>query len=295
MLKSFSQSFPGYLSTSYKSIIKYTFIAGLCVFLVVASLAPFGLSKLPLAKLFLDAAFFGVTTFAVTFTNSVLWPIALPNLFKEESWTVYKELLMMIWHIVTITFANLFLVHFLYESPITLYYFLKIGAITTSIGIIPVSLSIFIKQNLLLAKYNTVARTLNAKLSPVDETLAYEGQPAKIVLHGTNKGEVVEIALSTLLYLEAEQNYVKIVTESSKPLRIRSTLKQVEAKIQVVPSLYRCHRAFVINLAKVEQISGNAQGLKLHFSKSSTLIPVSRNYNKEIADRLQALKGHKIK
>jgi DNA-binding LytR/AlgR family response regulator len=55
-------------------------------------------------------------------------------------------------------------------------------------------------------------------------------------------------------------------------------------------SFFRCHRAFIVNLDKIEQVEGNAQGYKIKLQGAENLIPVSRNLNREFSDRLLAFR-----
>ena len=59
-----------------------------------------------------------------------------------------------------------------------------------------------------------------------------------------------------------------------------SLTKKIHKEIQVKESssLKRCHRSHLVNLKKVKNISGNAQGLKLELINQSEMVPVSRNY-----------------
>ena len=54
---------------------------------------------------------------------------------------------------------------------------------------------------------------------------------------------------------------------------------------------FRCHRAYIINLDKVEQVEGNAQGYKLKVRGTEERVPVSRSLNKEFSDRLLSVRG----
>lgn len=290
MLKVLDQPFPGYLSSSIKTILLYTFYAGLCVTLVLVLFAPYGLSKLQLTTLLLHGVFFGLVTFIIAFANSTVLPLVMPGVFAEEYWTVRRELLMMFWNILSIALVNLLLAHLLYDNPIAWSGFLKIGAITISIGIFPVSLSIFIKQHLLLKQYYNDAKALDLKLNRADSSPIVENHQQEIVLNGENQGEKIKVSVDRLLYLESEQNYVKIVTESANPVLIRSTLKQAEFAVQSISHLYRCHRAYIVNLSKIKHVSGNAQGLKLHLSED-TIIPVSRNNSKETVALLEQMRS----
>jgi DNA-binding LytR/AlgR family response regulator len=62
---------------------------------------------------------------------------------------------------------------------------------------------------------------------------------------------------------------------------LRATLKQMEDALEAYPMIVRCHRAFMVNLAQVEQISSNSRAMQLVMRHSHDAIPVSRsNVNK---------------
>ena len=132
-------------------------------------------------------------------------------------------------------------------------------------------------------------------------------QDSQITLEGTTN-EHVTLDISNLLYIEAVGNYVKIVSkrEKSEPDLIseheqarptvkvcqlqgnevhtnmlRATMKQMEDSLQAYPMIVRCHRAFMVNLGQVEQISSNSRAMQLVMRHSHDAIPVSRsNVNK---------------
>ena len=295
MLKVLTQPFPGYLETSKRSIIKYTSYAGLCVFIVLVLLKPFGLAKLPTGTLLLHAIYFGIVTVSVASLNSVVVPRSFRSVFIEECWTVGKELVMMLWNLLTITVINLFLVNLLYKSGLGFSRILEMAAITFSIGIFPVGVSVLLKQQLLLKKYYLSAKEITASLPiRVDERNNYLDIPNQsITITGENQGDILSIPLGSLICIEAFQNYVKIHFEENSRIHvriIRSTLKVVEESLKSYPHLYRCQRAYIVNLSKVEHISGNAQGYKLHFKGMDSSIPVSRNNSNEIARKVSSFR-----
>src|SRR5918911_231215 len=95
-----SQPFPGY-QFSWR-ILRFSFFAGLSVFLILALLKPFGMGELPVNKLWLHAASYGAVTFILVSLNACIIPSVFPEIFEESRWTVGKEMLMMLWQIITI-------------------------------------------------------------------------------------------------------------------------------------------------------------------------------------------------
>ncbi len=108
-------------------------------------------------------------------------------------------------------------------------------------------------------------------------------QDSQITLEGTTN-EHVTLDISDLLYLEAVGNYVKVCQQLNGEVHttmLRATMKQMEDALQAYPMIVRCHRAFMVNLGQVEQISSNSRAMQLVMRHSHDAIPVSRsNVNK---------------
>ena len=108
-------------------------------------------------------------------------------------------------------------------------------------------------------------------------------QDSKITLEG-NTNEHVTLEISDLLYIEAVGNYVmvcKLQGNEAHTNMLRATMKQLEDTLEAYPMIVRCHRAFIVNLAQVEQISSNSHAMQLVMRHSHDTIPISRsNVNK---------------
>jgi len=108
-------------------------------------------------------------------------------------------------------------------------------------------------------------------------------QNSQITLEGTTN-EHVTLEISNLLYIEAVGNYVKVVNKRDDKVQtnmLRATMKQMEDVLQAYPMIVRCHRAFMVNLNQVEQISSNSRAMQLVMRYNHDAIPVSRsNVNK---------------
>ena len=119
----------------------------------------------------------------------------------------------------------------------------------------------------------------------MEKSLQAEGtkQDSQITLEGTTN-EHVTLDISDLLYLEAVGNYVKVCQQLNGEVHttmLRATMKQMEDELQAYPMIVRCHRAFMVNLGQVEQISSNSRAMQLMMRHSHDAIPVSRsNVNK---------------
>ena len=134
-------------------------------------------------------------------------------------------------------------------------------------------------------------RLLNEQLKRL-QTSSQDSQPtqeasinqnSQITLEGTTN-EHVTLKISNLLYIEAVGNYVKVMQIHDGEVKtnmLRATMKQMEDALQAYPMIVRCHRAFMVNLSQVEQISSNSRAMQLVMHHTHDAIPVSRsNVNK---------------
>ena len=121
------------------------------------------------------------------------------------------------------------------------------------------------------------------KMQTVGEQSETAEQSSRITLEG-NTNEHVNLEISDLLYIEAVGNYVKVCQlqdNEAHTTMLRATMKQMEDALQAFPMIVRCHRAFMVNLSQVEQISSNSRAMQLAMRHSHDAIPVSRsNINK---------------
>ena len=117
-------------------------------------------------------------------------------------------------------------------------------------------------------------QNVTANSSPLGRSRA-----VSITLEGTTN-ECVTIEISNLLYIEAVGNYVKVVSKRENEVKtnmLRATMKQMEDELQAYPMIVRCHRAYMVNLGQVEQISSNSRAMQLVMRHTHDAIPVSRS------------------
>jgi len=142
-------------------------------------------------------------------------------------------------------------------------------------------------------------RQMNEQLKKL-QTSSQDSQPAqdggihqdsKITLEGTTN-EHVSLEISDLLYIEAVGNYVKVTQRCDDGVgevhthMLRATMKQMEDALQAYPMIVRCHRAFMVNLGQVEQISSNSRAMQLVMRHSHDAIPVSRSNVNKLKEQL---------
>ncbi|UZR96368.1 LytR/AlgR family response regulator transcription factor [Chondrinema litorale] len=108
-------------------------------------------------------------------------------------------------------------------------------------------------------------------------------QTPKIGIHSIVtdlKNEIFTFEDRDFSYAVAEGNYTDFYFSGKGELNsvtYRISLSSFEKQINS-SNLQRCHRSYLVNLDKVINISGNAQGLKLTLDDNTSEIPVSRKY-----------------
>jgi hypothetical protein len=121
------------------------------------------------------------------------------------------------------------------------------------------------------------------------QSIHLAGPGSKLIHISSDNGkDKISVAMDMLLYLESQDNYVAVVyldKDQRRAVLIRSSLKRLGASIDE-PSLIRCHRSFMVNLARVRSCHGNRHGLRLGVDGADNSIPVSRAYTESILQKL---------
>jgi DNA-binding LytR/AlgR family response regulator len=101
-----------------------------------------------------------------------------------------------------------------------------------------------------------------------------------------NKNAVL-VSYDAIMWAEAEQKQVYIVTSDGAKLLVRHTIKELEARL-AASGFVRAHKAYVVNLAYVAEVvpwfSGTYQ-LRMR-DAVATEIPMSRQYGRELKSLL---------
>jgi DNA-binding LytR/AlgR family response regulator len=98
-----------------------------------------------------------------------------------------------------------------------------------------------------------------------------------------HKNQMVKVLLSEILYAEADRNYCKVHTEEQSYL-LSVPLRNIEAQLPA-EHFFRVHRAFVVNLTKIDAISEFHEYLAIR----SHQVPISRRSKEEVIKRLKMI------
>lgn len=120
---------------------------------------------------------------------------------------------------------------------------------------------------------------LEIEQSALRSRLSKDNVTDKIILHGDNRDSLVVTPLD-IVYVESIANYLNIVYFNDADLcnkRLRSSLRDIEEALEEFPFMVRTHRAFLVNIHFITEISGNSAGMKASLFSCDKVIPVSRS------------------
>lgn len=289
---------------------------GLFIGAFLSLFQPFGISTWQTAHKLLKIWMFGGITFGIMVVFVVIAPRLVPRLFAEEHWTVGKQIAYILTQIMLIAAVNR--IYLIWLTGGSAYQgWVSSLLITCMVGVFPTTAAVVANYIRQLKRYQQQAATLSATLvtlaahsavdlpavapSPLPAALGQSttSLPIQITLVAENEKDALVVPPDHLLAIESSDNYCTVFYTRKDALTkelIRSSLSRLEAQLAIKrptdqTSIHnpfiRCHRSYVVNLDRVERVSGNAQGYKLHLLGGQLTVPVARKYN----DDLMALLG----
>ena len=280
------QPFPH--ESSFKRQIINAVVSGLIVTFFLRIFSPFEFATAPVNNLNLFALGYGVIT-----TSIILFFIFIefffPSLFNEDRWTIGKNILYYFILVFLIGSANLFYTSLLTRLKVGLDTFLTFQFYTLSITLIVVSALTMMKYFRALNFYKKEAEKADDKV----HQLKLSNENVLLSIKSENEKENFQLLLDDLIFIEAADNYSKIVFKNNDKIittLIRSSLKRLEDQLKQ-PELFRCHRTYIVQLRNVENVMGNSQGYRLNLKHMQHSIPVSRRAGKDVQERINLLIG----
>ena len=262
--------------------IKQLLPIGLCVFTFLILFKPFGLSNDP--NYIQSSAFFSFSGTIIGLLTTVIIPYLFPRYFNESKWTLKRNLVWSTWDF--FSFATLMFLAFnmysIYQYDnyrnFTFNTYLWWVYINLIFGLpLAIIINLF-NQYYLIKKHLKIADSIN-------KTIGIKNQHSSVnqFVFEVDKYKKVQIEVDNIIYVEALGNYINIVYERNgiKKVTIRETIINIEQKISPSEMIYKSHRSYLVNLHYIANVTGDAQGLKIHFKDIDIAIPVSRKKIKE--------------
>lgn len=228
---------------------------------------PFGFSQIPDATarpLILQLA---AACAAAALVARVAGPFLVQQLWDEGRWTVGLQILWECAEIALITCAIMLVLSAHMALPFTVSNVAAFMGVTALCALFPMAIRTFLVERWLRERNErALAQTTLGAAGNAAQALRIEGADATLSL-----------AAGTLRYIRAEQNYVEVVwrDDALRKRLLRCTLADVERQL-VGEAVVRCHRSYVVALASITKIDGNAQGYRLMLDGVADPVPVSR-------------------
>lgn len=267
---------------------KISVFVSLFITLFLSIFQPFGLQFVNIDHKPLILAGYGMVTLLILLFDFFFIPVLFKRFFQEENWVVWKQIVWLTIVIVTISIGNyVYSILFSIVKWTGIHGFFVFVLFTFPIAVIPITVITFITQNIYLKRnlYLSVQMNKNIKEKSSDTG---NGKS----LSFTSGTQTYNFQLNTILFLESDGNYVHInyfENEQTKTQLIRNTLKNISEGIHE-KELFKCHRAFMVNVRNVEEVKGNSHGISLKMKQSEKQIPVSRSNTKAFTGLLKSIK-----
>ena len=273
MLRILSKEYP-----APRPVLKSLIIAvlsGLFIVLFLLYFQPFNLHLNTDGNKVFHMSFFGCITTFVLLVFLFVFPLLLPNLFSDKNWKLGYQMILNMLIIIAIAVFNSIYSNYMNSIPFGWDSYWLILSRTFVLGALPIAFITFVDY------YQKVKYSLDLAtniLKNKKEIL----KDSKEITHQIStdlKNETFSFSENDFNYAIADTNYtdIYILDENTlKKVTYRVTLSSFETQLKESSSLKRCHRSHLVNLKKVKDISGNAQGLKLELINQSEMVPVSR-------------------
>ncbi|WP_288438561.1 LytTR family DNA-binding domain-containing protein [uncultured Chryseobacterium sp.] len=270
-------SYPYPKSESFKEIFVSSLGAGVSVYLFLIIFQPFGTENFQhpykFLLLFPYCIIFGTAFFI---SNSIA--------SRFSNWNIGTELL----KIISILFLGSVLSYFynsLFLSHVKLdlgnYFYMLLYSLAVGI---PIS-TIYI-----LSRYIYLKNIHEKKAHDISQQLtASVPEQRQNLLKISAQNIELTIDEKDFLCVQSMENYCTfyfLEENSVKKVLIRISLSNALQQIET-DSVKKCHRSYIVNLRKVKDLKGNAQGYKLILPEIDFEIPVSRSFIPSIIPQLQ--------
>lgn len=237
---------------------------------------PFGLASVPDPAAALLIGELGGTCLAVSLVLRVAVPALLARRWDESRWTVGRQIVWEVVEVVVVAGALMAVLAWNGHIEINATRARAFVAITGLCAVAPVVVRTLLIERWLRRRNEVRAAQLVDAQAPPQIDVPAEAPPARLV---RARDGAVELASDELRYVRAEENYVDVVfvREGERSHRLlRVALSGVERQFND-GSVVRCHRSYLVALAAIAGVRGNAQGFRLALRDLAETVPVSRS------------------
>lgn len=282
MIKIFSfTSYPYPKSESQKEILISSISVGILIYLFLIIFQPFGTDQFQHSYkyllLFPYSIIFGASFYVINLLTLKL------NTWNLGSEFVKISCILFLASIPSYFYNSLILSHVKLDFTNYLYMLMYTFAIGIPIAIIYVlSRYIYLKKG-----HENTALRISTQLEEIHNT----PHPNKKRLEISTGATQLKIFEDDFICSQSLENYCAIYYtdhDSVKKVLLRISSSKLLDQVETY-SIKKCHRSYIVNLNKVKDIKGNAQGYKLSLHDLDFSIPISRSFAPSIISKLQSL------
>lgn len=270
-------AYPYPKSESFKEIFVSSLGAGVAVYLFLIIFQPFGTENFQhpykFLLLFPYCIIFGMAFFIANLMTS-----------RFSNWNIGAEflkiiLILFLSSVLSYFYNSLFLSHVALDLGNYFYMFLYSLAIGIPVSIIYILSRYIYLKNIHEKKARDISQHLPVSASEQRQNLLkISAQNTELIMNEKD-----------FLCVQSMENYCTfyfLENNSVQKTLIRISLASVLQQIET-DSVKKCHRSYIVNLGRVKNLKGNAQGYKLILPEIDFEIPVSRSFISSIIPQLQ--------
>lgn len=221
----------------------------------------------------------------------ILIPSLFPRFFTASVWTLWRDIWLhgISWAFMSVAFV--FYTRHVGLVPITFILTIKLVLLSLASIIIFVIINEFrrIRWHLLLLYRKNQLKGVPSHGQSIPR------QSPLIRFPSSLKSEKLELPLEQVILVKAADNYIEVVWENDQKeidrKLLRSSLAKTDRYLQSFPALIRCHRTYMINIERVEKLTGSTHNSQLHLKGYPEPIPVSRHYLFFVKEALKGILG----
>ena len=255
----------------------------LVVFLILSVLQPFNIGQRNINGSPYITALVYAGGAALTMCSGVIWLALFPQWFAPQRWTLGKDLIVFVYQLISIGFT-IWAINS-YRALAAEQGYGRAIFLVFAIGILPYALLTFIKHNRYLQQSLREAEQMNHQLKRLQEAhllSAHSNSTAQtITSYLILPKQEEQIPVTRFLFAESKGNNLHIHWlngEQPHEIVIRHTINEFAANNAAYTSLFRCHRSYIVNLEKIQQVKGNAAGYQLVMHSYLPPVTVARSY-----------------
>jgi hypothetical protein len=284
MFENLNQSYP--FNNNFKHNVKTIGLVTIGFMLLMFYFQPFGINFLKLEHESYFVLGACLMSSATLFVNTLILPGILPKVFDSSRWTIRKEMVWNVW-----LFSNLFVI---FSLTIWLIKPVKANELpifqTGALALLPLILFNLISYNHALKDkmVNVLDNSRRHWFGEEKPEIIAEGNK-DIQLAAENGKDIFSARLEDILVFHSSGNYIEIFWMDNQTRRkklFRQTFAFVEQYMKDKPEFKKCHRCWLINLNKIDSLTGNSKGYFIEINKLGFKVPISRNYITAFRERL---------